>query len=56
MEGSVSWSHRWLVNGHWRNQWLPSRAAHRLQWIAGYVKGPASKPLVVKDRVTAWVR
>lgn len=55
-EGSVAWSHRWLVGGHWRNQWLPSRAAHRLQWIAGYVKGPASKPLVVKDRVMAWVR
>lgn len=52
----VNWSHRWLVGGHWRNQWLPSRAAHRLQWIAGYVKGPAHKPLVVKDRVTAWVR
>lgn len=55
-ETGVSWSHRWLVGGHWRNQWLPSRAAHRVQWIAGYVKGPASKPLVVKDRVTAWVR
>lgn len=55
-EGAVAWSHRWLVNGHWRNQWLPSRAAHRLQWIAGYVKGPAKLPLIVKDRVTAWVR
>jgi hypothetical protein len=52
----VPWSHRWLVSGHWRNQWLPSRACHRLQWIAGYVKGPENKPLVVKDRVTAWVR
>ena len=52
----VPWSHRWLVSGHWRNQWLPSRAAHRLQWIIGHVKGPAGKPLLVKDRVTAWVR
>jgi hypothetical protein len=52
----VAWSHRWLVSGHWRNQWLPSRMAHRLQWIAGHVKGPQHKPLVVKDRVTAWVR
>ena len=52
----VPWSHRWLVSGHWRNQWLPSRACHRLQWIAGYVKGPENKPLIVKDRVTAWVR
>jgi hypothetical protein len=53
---SVPWSHRWLVSGHWRNQWLPSRACHRLQWISSYVKGPENKPLVVKDRVTAWVR
>jgi hypothetical protein len=52
----VPWSHRWLVSGHWRNQWLPSRACHRLQWISSYVKGPENKPLVVKDRVTAWVR
>lgn len=55
-EEGVPWSHRWLVAGHWRNQWLPSRVAHRLQWISGYVKGPQHKPLIVKDRVTAWVR
>jgi hypothetical protein len=52
----VHWSHRWLVGGHWRNQWLPSRSCHRQQWISGYVKGPEGKPLLVKDRVTAWVR
>ena len=52
----VPWSHRWLVSGHWRNQWLPSRAAHRLQWISNHIKGPTNKPLIVKDRVTAWVR
>jgi len=53
---SVDWTHRWLVDGHWRNQWLPSRSTHRLQWISGYVKGPADKPLVVKERVKHWVR
>lgn len=52
----VEWSHRWLVAGHWRNQWLPSRGMHRQQWIDGYVKGPEDKPLVVKDRVQAWVQ
>jgi hypothetical protein len=52
----VAWSHRWLVDGHWRNQWLPSRMCHRLQWIAPYVKGPASLPLIVKDKIKAWVR
>lgn len=55
-EDSPTWSHRWIVSGHWRNQWLPSRSAHRLQWIAAHVKGPESAPLVVKDRVTALVR
>jgi hypothetical protein len=52
----VDWSHRWLATGHWRNQWLPSINAHRLQWINPYVKGPNDRPLVLKNRVTAWVR
>lgn len=51
-----SYSHRWLVSGHWRNQYLPSRGTHRLQWIAPYVKGPEDKPLVVKETVKAWTR
>ncbi len=55
-ETNVPWSHRWIVSGHWRNQWLPSRDCHRLQWIAAHVKGPDGAPLVVKDRVTALVR
>ena len=54
--GSVAWTHRWLVGGHWRNQWLPSRATHRLQWISPYVKGPEGKPLVVKEKVHHWMR
>ena len=48
----VDWSHQWLVSGHWRNQWLPSVNAHRLQWINPHVKGPDGAPLVLKDRVT----
>jgi hypothetical protein len=51
-----NWSHQWIVGGHWRNQWLPSRNAHRLQWIAPYIKGPAGAPLVVKERVAVWSR
>lgn len=54
--GSVDWSHRWIVNGFWRNQWLPSRQMHRLQWIEAFVKGPADKPLVVKKTVNKLVR
>lgn len=50
------WSHRWLVSGHWRNQWLPSENRHRPTWIAPYVKGPEDKPLVLKDTVKALVQ
>ena len=47
----VDWSHRWVVSGHWRNQYLPSVDAHRLQWVAEYVKGPGDRPLVIKDPI-----
>ncbi len=52
----VDWSHRWIVDGHWRNQFHPSTGGHVPTWIAPYVKGPDERPLVVKDRVHAWVR
>lgn len=52
----VDWSHRWIVQGHWRNQWLPSRHLHRLQWINAYVKGPENRPLRVRETVNALVR
>ena len=52
----VEWSHRWIVSGHWRNQWLPSQGRHRLQWIHSFVKGPDDKPLIVKKTVHALVR
>lgn len=47
----VPWSHRWLVRGHWRRQWYPSRREHRPLWIAPYVKGPGDKPLRVRRTV-----
>lgn len=50
------WTHRWVVSGHWRNQWLPSEDRHRPTWIAPYVKGPDDKPLVLKESVKALVR
>jgi hypothetical protein len=53
---AVDWSHRWLVGGHWRNQFLPSVGSHRLQWISPYVKGPSDKPLIVKSRLYKWTR
>jgi hypothetical protein len=50
------WTHRWIVDGHWRNQWYPSIHKHRQIWISPYVKGPEDKPLVVKRRFYKWDR
>jgi hypothetical protein len=55
-EAMVAWSHRWLVDGHWRAQWYPSDTQHRLIWIAPHVKGPEHLPLVVKRRVYRFMR
>jgi len=49
--GTVDWSHQWIVNKHWRNQWYPSLGTHRYKYIDTYVKGPEDKPLIRKDRV-----
>jgi hypothetical protein len=52
----LEWTHRWLVSGHWRNQWCPGLKTHRLRWITPYVKGPVDKPLIVKATVKQLVR
>lgn len=55
--GPRDWSHRWMVSGHWANLAVgPGRTQRRRTWIPAYVKGPADKPLVIKDQVRAWVR
>lgn len=51
----VAWNCRWLVNGHWRNQFRPSTGEHFQKWITAYVKGPADKPFVAKERRIAVV-
>jgi hypothetical protein len=43
------YSHRWMVQGHWRNQWYPSMQDHRPKYIPPHIKGPKDKPLVVHD-------
>lgn len=51
--GTVEWSRRWMVRGHWRLQpYGPRRTLRRAQWIDPYVKGPEDKPLDV--RPTVW--
>lgn len=45
-EREHEWSGRWWVGGHYRAQWYPSLSAHRVIWVAPYVKGPDDKPLI----------
>jgi hypothetical protein len=41
----VEWSCRWMVRGHWRNQFYRSTGRREPLWITEYVKGPEGKPL-----------
>lgn len=52
----VQWSHRWLVEGHWRWQYYPSTDGHDWVYVSGYVKGPDDLPLVVKDKIFKVIR
>ena len=48
----IEYSHRFVVEGHWRNQPYGPRANpeyHQI-WIAPFIKGPEDKPLVIKRR------
>lgn len=42
----VDWQHKWIVSGHWRKQWFPSRQENRPIYIEPYIKGPDDKPLL----------
>jgi len=44
-EHPIEWANRWIVRGHWRQQWFPSQARHRPIWIYPYEKGPEDRPL-----------
>lgn len=46
----IEWSCRWIVNGHWRNQYHPSSGKHELKYILPYVKGPEDKPLKIPSQ------
>lgn len=46
--------HRWMVKGHWRNQWFPSVGLHRPVWIAPYLKGRSDAPLLTGPKVNVW--
>ena len=48
----VDWSCRWMVSGHWRNQFRPSYKDHYPKWIMPYLKGPEDKPLKLSSKTT----
>jgi len=41
----IAWSCQWIVRGHWRQQFYPSKQETQPIWITPYVKGPEGKPL-----------
>lgn len=43
--------HSWIVRGHWRRQWYPSRGEHRPIWINPHLAGPEDAPLIGGERV-----
>lgn len=54
---SREYQHRWLVNGHWRNQpYGPGRSQTRPVFIHPYLKGPEDAPLLQKETVKSWTR
>lgn len=55
-ESDREYRHQWVVRGHWRQQWYPSRGLHRPVWIAPHIKGPEGAPLLGGEKVYAWSR
>jgi hypothetical protein len=56
-ETEIEWSHRWLVRGHWRQQWMgpkngsPEERYQTPIWIHPHVKGPDDAPFLVREHV-----
>lgn len=42
---AVEWSCRWVVSGHWRQQFYASSGEHRPVFVLPYIKGPEDRPL-----------
>lgn len=55
-EGQRSYHHRWVVRGHWRQQWYRSESRHKPVWIAPHIKGPGGAPMLGGEKVYAWRR
>lgn len=48
--------HRWIVRGHWRNHYYPSREAHRPIWIDQHFKGPDGAPILNPEKLVSLLR
>lgn len=55
-EGKRHLSVRFLVRGHWRQQYHPSDRSRRPRFIAPYIKGPEGAPLQATEHVMVWRR
>ncbi|GAA1159527.1 hypothetical protein [Streptomyces javensis] len=54
--GSREYQHRWVVRGHWRDQWYSSRGAHKPIWISPYIAGPEGLPFIGGEKVMVLAR
>lgn len=54
--GGRTHQNRWIVSGHWRNQWYPSRQDHRPIWIDSHFKGPDGAPILDPDKLVHVLR
>lgn len=50
------YTRRWVVQGHWRNQWYPSRNDHRPIYVPAHIKGPEGAQLIGTQKVYDWRR
>jgi hypothetical protein len=51
-----AYRHRWVVRGHWRSQYYPSRQTNRPIWIADHIKGPDGAPILDPDKLVNILR
>lgn len=49
--GRQAYQHRWMVRGHWRQQWYPSIKDHRPVRVTPHVKGPEGAPMLTAPKV-----
>ncbi|MFD3336133.1 hypothetical protein ACFWV1_26320 [Streptomyces sp. NPDC058700] len=54
--GGRAYRHRWIVRGHWRNHYYPSRQTHRPIWIDQHIKGPDGAAILDPEKLVNVLR